>query len=56
TKAMPGEILEAIVDQVPIGRLASPEEIAHSVCFLTEDQNAYMTGANLPVNGGMYMS
>ncbi len=56
TKAMPGEILDAIVGQVPVGRLASPEEIAHSVCFLTEDQNAYMTGANLPVNGGMYMS
>ena len=56
TSAMPAEVLDSIVSQVPIGRMASPEEIAHSVCFLTEDQNAYMTGANLPVNGGMYMS
>ena len=56
TSAMPEAVLESIVNQVPVGRMASPEEIAHSVCFLTEDQNAYMTGANLPVNGGMYMS
>jgi len=56
TSAMPAEVLDAIVSQVPVGRMASPEEIAHSVCFLTEDKNAYITGANLPVNGGMYMS
>ena len=56
TSAMPAQVLESIVSQVPVGRMAMPEEIAHSVCFLTEDQNAYMTGANLPVNGGMYMS
>lgn len=56
TSAMPEEVLNSIVSQVPVGRMASPDEIAHSVCFLTEDQNAYMTGANLPVNGGMYMS
>jgi acetoacetyl-CoA reductase len=56
TSAMPDEVLSSIVSQVPVGRMASPDEIAHSVCFLTEDQNAYMTGANLPVNGGMYMS
>ncbi len=53
---MPEDVLNAIVSQVPIGRMALPDEIAHSVCFLTDDQNAYMTGANLPVNGGMYMS
>jgi len=56
TSAMPAEVLESIVSQVPVGRMAMPEEIANSVCFLTQDQNAYMTGANLPVNGGMYMS
>ena len=56
TSAMSEDVLNSIVSQVPIGRLASPDEIAHSVCFLTEDRNAYMTGANLPVNGGMYMS
>ncbi len=50
------EILEAIVAQVPVGRMATPEEIAFAVAYLTDDRNGYMTGANLPVNGGMYMS
>lgn len=56
TSAMSNDILESIVAQVPVGRMATPEEIAFNVCFLTDDRNTYMTGANLPVNGGMYMS
>jgi len=36
--------------------MAQPAEIAYVVSFLTDDRNTYMTGANLPVNGGMYMS
>ncbi len=56
TAAMPAEILESIVNHVPVGRMAAPEEIAYAVCFLTDDRNTYITGANLPVNGGMYMN
>lgn len=56
TSAMPEEVLQSIISQVPIGRMAQPEEIAFAVTYLTDDNNAYMTGANLPVNGGMYMS
>ena len=56
TDAIPDDIRDAIIQQVPMGRMASPEEIAYVVSFLTDDQNTYMTGANLPVNGGMYMS
>jgi acetoacetyl-CoA reductase len=56
TSAMPAEILESIVSEVPVGRMATPEEVSYTVCFLTDDRNTYMTGANLPVNGGMYMS
>ena len=56
TSAMPKEILDSIVSQVPVGRMATPEEISYTVCFLTDDRNTYMTGANLPINGGMYMS
>lgn len=56
TSAMPEEVLQSIVSQVPMGRMAQPEEIAFAVTYLTDDNNAYMTGANLPVNGGMYMS
>ena len=56
TDAIPEEIRDAIVQQVPMGRMASPDEIAYVVSFLTDDRNTYMTGANLPVNGGMYMT
>jgi acetoacetyl-CoA reductase len=56
TSAMPAEILDSIVSQVPVGRMATPEEVSYTVCFLTDDRNTYMTGANLPINGGMYMS
>ena len=56
TSVMPAEILDSIISQVPVGRMATPEEVSYTVCFLTDDRNTYMTGANLPVNGGMYMS
>jgi acetoacetyl-CoA reductase len=56
TDAIPEEIRNAIIQQVPMGRMALPDEIAYVVSFLTDDRNTYMTGANLPVNGGMYMS
>lgn len=55
TRAIAPEIMEAILKQIPAGRMAQPEEIAMAVAYLTDDANAYMTGANLPVNGGMYM-
>ncbi len=56
TDAIPDDVRDAIIQQVPMGRMATPEEIAYVVCFLTDDRNTYMTGANLPVNGGMYMT
>jgi acetoacetyl-CoA reductase len=56
TDAIPEEVRDSIVQQVPMGRMALPDEIAFVVSFLTDDRNTYMTGANLPVNGGMYMS
>ena len=56
TDAIPEEVRDSILKQVPMGRMASPDEIAYVVSFLTDDRNTYMTGANLPVNGGMYMS
>jgi len=56
TDTIPTEIKDSILQQVPMGRMATPDEIAYVVSFLTDDRNTYMTGANLPVNGGMYMS
>lgn len=49
------EVLDAIIKQIPMGRMAQPEEISMAVAFLAEDKNAFITGANIPVNGGMFI-
>lgn len=54
--AVPEEIRKQIVAQVPLGRLANPEEIAFVVGFLADPRCSYVTGANISVNGGLYMS
>jgi acetoacetyl-CoA reductase len=41
---------------VPVGRLGKPSEIARTVEFLTNDEAGFITGANVPVNGGLFMS
>ena len=41
--------------QIIVGRMAEPEEIAEAVCFLAGDRAAYITGTVLSVNGGLYM-
>jgi acetoacetyl-CoA reductase len=54
-QAIPAEIREAIVHKIPVGRLASPQEIARAVSFLTADESGYITGSNIAINGGLYM-
>lgn len=56
TLAMPDEVREAIVAQVPMGRMGTPEEIAYVVGCLCDRRADYITGANIPINGGLYMS
>jgi len=55
TLAIKPEILESIVAQIPMGRMARPEEIAGLIAYLVSDEAAYITGANLSINGGMHM-
>src|SRR5712692_361869 len=43
----------ALVSTVPVKRLATPEEIAHVIVFVASANASYMTGASIPVNGGM---
>ena len=45
----------AITDAVPLGRVAEPSEIAAAVAFLASDEGAYITGAVMPVDGGLGM-
>jgi len=54
--AVAAEIREQIVAGIPVGRLGSPADIARAVVFLAADDAGYITGANLPVNGGYFMS
>ncbi|HEY1997896.1 3-oxoacyl-ACP reductase FabG [Paraburkholderia sp.] len=56
TKTLPQEQQTALKTQIPLGRLGSPEDIAHAVVFLASPQAGYITGTTLHVNGGMYMS
>ncbi|TNG02279.1 MAG: acetoacetyl-CoA reductase [Gammaproteobacteria bacterium] len=56
TQAMPEKVLDAIVGSVPMGRMGEPEEIAHTVLWLADEKSAYTTGANIPVNGGLFMA
>jgi acetoacetyl-CoA reductase len=54
-RAMKPEIVESIVAQVPMGRLGRPEEVAAVVAFLCSEGAAYVTGADIAVNGGQHM-
>ena len=46
---------KALLDQIPLGRLGRPADIAHAVAYLASPQAGYVTGQELHVNGGMYM-
>jgi 3-oxoacyl-[acyl-carrier protein] reductase len=46
----------ALLAQIPLGRLGAPEEVADAVAFLASPQAGYITGTELHVNGGMFMS
>lgn len=55
THDLPEKQKEALLTQVPAGRLGAADEIAQAVVFLASDMAAYITGETLHVNGGMYM-
>ena len=55
TDALGEAAREALLKQVPLGKLGSSEDIAHAVAFLASPQAGYITGETLHVNGGMYM-
>jgi len=55
-KTVPNNILEAIINDIPVKRLGKAEEIARAVMFLIDEKSGFITGETLSVNGGHYMS
>lgn len=55
TNDLSDELKEAILKATPLGRMGTPEEIAHAVVFLASDEASYITGQVLAVDGGMVM-
>lgn len=55
TKAIPEDIRNAIIERIPMKRLAQPDEIAELAMYLLSDKASYVTGQVISVNGGLYM-
>ena len=53
--ALSEEQIEALTKNIPLGRIASPDEVSSVVAFLLSDDSSYITGENINVNGGLYM-
>jgi len=54
--AIPQDILDSkILPQIPLGRLGKPEEVAGLIIYLASDEAAFVTGANISINGGQHM-
>jgi acetoacetyl-CoA reductase len=54
--AIPQEVLDSkIIPQIPMGRLGKPDEIAGLVAYLSSEEAAFVTGANIAINGGQHM-
>jgi len=54
TRALTDDSRGDWASKIPLGRLGSPADVAHAVCFLASDEASYITGHVLAVNGGMY--
>jgi acetoacetyl-CoA reductase len=53
--AIPEQVRQKIIEDIPVGRLGDPAEVARAVAFLTSDDAGYLTGSNLAINGGQHM-
>lgn len=53
---IPEAVRKKMIDSIPIGRLAKPEEIAWAIAFFASEKSGFLTGSNLSDNGGIYMS
>ena len=56
TAGLPEEQHKALLNQIPLGHLGKPSDIAHAVVYLASPEASYVTGQELHVNGGMFMA
>ena len=56
TRSLSEDQQNALKVNIPLGRLGSPEDIAHAVSFLASENAGYITGTTLHVNGGLYLA
>jgi len=55
TSVLSDDFKQTAVKMIPLGRVGTPEDVAHAVCFLASEEASYITGQVLNVNGGMLM-
>ena len=55
TAVLPDKVKEAMMAQVPLGRMGTPDDVANAVLFLASDESCYITGQVIPVDGGMFI-
>lgn len=55
TDSLTDEQKKAFIDNIPLKRIAEPEDIANAVAFLASDESSYITGQIIHVNGGLFM-
>jgi acetoacetyl-CoA reductase len=53
--SLPQNIVQSIVDEIPVNRLGTPVEIANAVSFLVGEHSGFITGSNIAINGGQHM-
>ncbi|BFM07443.1 acetoacetyl-CoA reductase [Halioxenophilus aromaticivorans] len=55
-RAVPPEVLEKIIQKIPVGRLGNTGDIARAAGFLADERNSFITGSTLSINGGQFMA
>jgi NAD(P)-dependent dehydrogenase (short-subunit alcohol dehydrogenase family) len=53
--SVPAELMDGLTKRIPLHRIGTTDDIAAAIAYLTSDESSYVTGAVLPVNGGLFI-